>query len=81
MPGYGGTEEITAGVRLTHFSRVLRDTRRDCGLTQRELGEAIGVSRTAIAHFENGRATPTLPHIYGLLAVLGLTADELLGAD
>jgi len=61
------------------FPQALRDRRRDRRLTQRDLGKALRVSRTTIAHFEKGRCTPTLPHLYSLLKRLDISSGELLG--
>ena len=61
------------------FAQALKDRRKNRRLTQRELGKSIQVSRTTIAHFECGRCTPTLPHLYGLVKRLDVSAFELLG--
>ncbi len=61
------------------FPQALRERRRDRRLTQAQLGKSIQVGRTTIAHFENGRCTPTLPHLYGLLNRLDIQSKELLG--
>ncbi len=40
------------------FARQLRQARRDAGLTQRELGEALAYSAKAVSKWESGRALP-----------------------
>lgn len=61
------------------FSQALRDRRKNRRMTQEQLGKSIQVGRTTIAHFERGRCTPTLPHLYGLLKRLDISSWELLG--
>ena len=64
---------------MSHFSKTLRNRRRDMGLTQAELARQIKVSRTAVAHFEEGRNTPTMKNLYSLMRVMGMSPNELLG--
>lgn len=37
------------------IGKMIRDARRAKGLTQEELGEIVGVQKSAIAKYENGR--------------------------
>lgn len=41
-------------------------------LTQKELAEQIGVAQSALARFESGRVSPTLPFIQKVVSGLGL---------
>lgn len=61
---------------------TIREARMQKGLTQQELGEAVGVSKPTIAKWESGQ-TINIPrrHQSKLMEVLGLTADQLLGTD
>jgi len=43
------------------FAEILRDRRISLGLTQRELGEAIGCGQSQISEYETGTVQPTLP--------------------
>lgn len=68
------TEQVTALVwkrnSLPEPSRR-RALRRISGLTQQELADAIGVDRTAVAHWENGRRSPNGKHLALYLEALG----------
>lgn len=61
------------------FPEALKERRNQRGMTQRDLGKSIRVSRATINHFEKGRHTPTLPHFRGLLKQLDIASIELLG--
>lgn len=52
--------------------------RKEKGLTQRELGEAIGVSSSAVSQWESG-GTPDISLLPVLSDVLGVTVDALFG--
>jgi transcriptional regulator with XRE-family HTH domain len=56
----------------------LKELRRRQLLTQRELGERVGVSFQTVQSWESGKSQPRLRHIGRLAEVLGVSADELL---
>ena len=70
---------------LTTFSRRLKDKRESLGLTQKQLGEKIGVTSQAISAYEkNTKETgksPTLDKSLELANALGVTLDWLCGLD
>lgn len=57
----------------------IREARKQAGLTQEELAERIGVSRTAISRFELGEIEPSLRNLSALAESLNVSADRLLG--
>lgn len=48
------------------------------GLTQRELGKAVGVSRTTIANIEAGRQNVSLELLYRFVVALDVQLSDLL---
>lgn len=52
--------------------------RKEKGITQRELGEAIGVSSSAVSQWESGGA-PDISLLPALSDILGVTVDALFG--
>lgn len=52
--------------------------RKEKGFTQKELGEAIGVSSSAVSQWESG-GTPDISLLPALSDVLGVTVDALFG--
>lgn len=59
----------------------LREVRKAKGLTQTELGELIGVGKSAICCYEKEIRNPTLEAIIEMIHVFGVSADYLLGTD
>lgn len=53
--------------------------RRQRGLSQEQLAEALNVSRQAISKWENGAAVPELDKLESLSSFFGVTLDELTG--
>lgn len=58
--------------------RTLREKR---GLTQKELGERIGVSDKAVSKWETGRGLPDITLLEGLAVALGVSVAELLAGE
>ncbi len=59
----------------------IKKARKKQGLTQKELGDLIGVSKSSINYFERDGRNPTLDHLLKLSEVLNLPIDLLLGLD
>lgn len=45
------------------FRKRLRETRENRDKSQRELGKAIGISKSAISYYESGRSIPDIEQI------------------
>jgi len=55
--------------------------RRAKGLTQEELGSAVGVTNQAVSKWENGTTLPDTALLPDIAAVLGVTPNELYGIE
>ena len=60
------------------FPERLTALRKQRGLTQESLGEAIGITKTQIYRYESGTSQPTLDVIKRLAVALSVTTDELI---
>jgi len=65
----------------TVFGARLIALRRARGLTQTQLAERIGGTQRAISYYEASGGNPDLPIVAKLATALGVSTDELLGAD
>ena len=55
----------------------LRELREAAGLSQKALGERVGVSRQAINAIENEKHVPSLDLAFRLAAVFAVTVEEV----
>lgn len=63
------------------FYEKLQTLRKNRGLTQEELAQALFVSRTAISKWESGRGYPNIDSLKAIASFFSVTIDELLSAD
>ena len=63
------------------LSKRLKELRIENGLTQRELGERVNVTKVSICCYENGTRVPTLDTLTKLGDTLNVDVDYLLGYD
>lgn len=55
--------------------------RKEKGLTQLELAEAVKVSRQAVSKWESGGGTPSTENLRGLSELYGVSVDYLLNEE
>lgn len=58
----------------------LAELRRQKGLSQIELAEAMSVSRQAVSMWESGATIPSIDNLILLSRLYGVSVDEILGA-
>ena len=61
------------------FGKRLAEARQRAGISQAELGEKLGLSQRAIAHWERRDSAMYPKQIAELCRILDVPADELLG--
>lgn len=60
------------------FNEKLQLLRKQKGLTQEELADALCVSRTAVSKWESGRGYPSIDTLKDISVFFNITIDELL---
>lgn len=63
---------------LVSFGRVLRQLRKDAGLTQEQLALSAGIERNFVSLIERGINQPALKMIFKLADALGTTPSKML---
>lgn len=63
------------------FHKKLQELRKNKGLTQEELAEALYVSRTAISKWEQGRGYPNIDSLKEISNYFSVSIDELLSGE
>src|SRR5271169_4143623 len=59
----------------------IRATRRDRGLTQDDLADQVGVSRSAVAQWETGRTGQVTGNLSRIADALGVNVEYLMYGD
>lgn len=63
------------------FANQLITLRKQCGLSQEQLGTEIGVSRQTVSKWELGNTTPELDKLVALSDYFDISLDDLVGRD
>ena len=60
------------------FAENLKKARKEAGLTQKQVADALKLDRSAIAQYERGVSMPQLRNIPKICELLKTTSDKLL---
>ena len=63
------------------LNQNIRNKRYECGMSQRELADAVGISQSMLCQIERGTKLPSLPIGRLIADALGCTIDELLDSS
>ena len=74
-------EEKNSGGSVVEFHEKLQTLRKERGLTQEELAEALYVSRTAISKWESGRGYPSIESLKEISKFFSVSIDDLLSSE
>ena len=53
-------------------AQILKDARREMGVTQAQLAEKIGADKSYISRIEHGKTVPTVSSFYRIVSALGM---------
>ena len=53
-------------------AEILREARKEAGITQAELADRIGADKSYISKIEHGKTVPTVSSFYRIVAALGM---------
>ena len=67
------------GNMLEYDFRILRDLRKNHGMTIADVAKASGISTAVISRIERNQAVPELPTLHRIGKIFGTTATDLLG--
>ena len=62
---------------VVHLGRVIRDVRKEQGLTQKDVSGITGMGRRFISNLENGKATAQVEKIFLVCAALGIALHAI----
>ena len=61
-----------------NFCQNLKDSRKLCNLTQRQVAEALGVVESCYANWEQGRTEPNIEMLRKLGSIFNVSIDDLI---
>lgn len=61
------------------FNERIREARQQCGLTQKQVAEKLGITDNALCQYEKGVREPSISTIIELCKLYDVSADYLLG--
>ena len=64
-----------------NFGDRLKELRTQNGLTQKELGDRIGLTKSVVSYYEQQTRTPSPEILIKLAAIFHVTSDYLLGIE
>lgn len=65
-------------VNKENLGKIIKQKRREQKLTQKQLSEKAGLSRSYLADIENGRYAPSLETLVSIANILNLNLNEIL---
>ncbi len=60
------------------FAENFKRARKNAGLTQQQVADALGLERSAVAHYEKGDSTPAFKNIPKICELLNVAVEELI---
>ena len=60
------------------FCKNLRDLRKACGLTQKQVARQLNVVESCYANWEQGRTEPNIEFLRKLSNIFNVSIDELI---
>jgi len=61
-----------------YIGNNIYNLRTDAGMTQRELGQMLGITDGAVVRWEKGQQHPHLPKLYELAKLFGKDISEII---
>ncbi len=60
------------------FCKNLKESRKSCGLTQKQVAEKLNVVESCFANWEQGRTEPNIEMLRKLSEILNASLEELI---
>lgn len=71
-PGTAEREKFEAEAEAFYSGQLLRDVRKEAGMTQSQVAEKIGADKSYISRIENGQIVPTAASFFRIVTAMGM---------
>jgi len=68
-------------VNIKELGEKIRELRTECGLSQKQLADKIGVATNTVSQYESGKSKTSIDVLANLAVELDTTTDFLLGLE
>lgn len=68
--GTSNRDDYELRIKLLQFGHLIKEVRKEKGLTQHALGELIGVTKSQISKLENGTSNMTIGTIFKIFEAM-----------
>jgi len=68
--GTSARDDYELRIKLIQFGQLIKEVRKEKGLTQNQLGESIGVTKSQISKLENGTSNMTIGTIFRIFEAM-----------
>ena len=68
-------------MNYSNFGENLKTLRKSRGMTQKELGQKVNLSKAVVSKYENGMGYPSFDVLIHIAQFFGVTTDYLLGVS
>ena len=66
---------------MSLISENLKHLRKKLGLTQEQMAEQLGIKRSLLGAYEEGRADPRISNLLKFAEIFSLPVDQLISID
>ena len=66
---------------MVDFSAKLRDLRKQAGMTQQQLADKLGITKSVVSYYELSERTPSPEVLKDLAMIFRVSTDYLLGIE
>ena len=80
--GATGTPEraqFEAEAEAFYSGQMIREVRKEAGMTQMELAKEIGVNKSYISRIENGQIVPSVASFFRMISAMGMQVQIVKG--
>lgn len=71
-PGTPERAKFEAEAEAFYSGQLLRNVRKEAGMTQAEVADKIGANKSYISRIENGKVVPTATSFFRIVAAMGM---------
>lgn len=66
---------------MVDFGKKLKDLRKQSGMTQQQLADKLGITKSVVSYYELSERTPSPDVLKDLALIFRVSADYLLGIE